>query len=74
MSEQILIDTPSLCKMLNIGKSKLYEMISTEQFGPEPVRAFGRKTLYKVDDVIAWKDANFPNRERFKQYQKGVRV
>jgi len=61
----LLVDVPALLKMLSIGRSRFYEAASSGEFGPEPVKVFGRKKLYRFADVELWVKLGCPSRSKF---------
>jgi len=63
----LLVSVPDVLKMLSIGKSRFYEAVSSGEFGPQPVKVFGRKRLYRVSDVRLWIEKGFPNVEQFEK-------
>ena len=62
--EPLLVSVPDVLSLLCIGRTTFYQMIATGQFGPEPLRVFGKKKLYKFSDVQSWVEQNCPNSEK----------
>ena len=68
----LLVDIPALLKLLSVGKSKFYELQSIGAFGPEPLQVFGRKKLYRAEDIRRWVRDGCPNREKFLSAKGGT--
>lgn len=58
----LLLDGKALAAMLSIGLSKLYQMDRSGQLGPMPLE-FGRRTLWRTEEIVAWVRAGCPRRE-----------
>jgi len=58
----LLVDGKALAAMLSIGLSKLYQMDRSGHLGPMPMK-FGRRTLWRTEEVAAWVRAGCPRRE-----------
>ncbi len=52
-----LVSITDAAKRMGIGKSKLYEMISREEFPRKAVRQIGRRTLVVVSEMERWVSA-----------------
>ncbi|OHB54869.1 MAG: hypothetical protein A2Y12_05510 [Planctomycetes bacterium GWF2_42_9] len=63
--EPLTVDIPGLTRLLGIGKTQIYKLMSEEKF-PEPLPAFGRRTLFSVETIREWIHSGCPNREKFK--------
>jgi len=72
MTEQLLVNANGAAGMLGIGRSLLYQMASDGRLGPMPI-AFGRKTLYRVEELRAWTAANCPPRNLWLKQREGGR-
>lgn len=49
--EPLLLPIPDACRALGVGRSKLYQLIST---GDLSIRKIGRKTLVPREELIAF--------------------
>lgn len=52
-----LVGVTEAAKRMGIGKSKLYEMISREDFPRKAIRQIGRRTLVVVSEMERWVSA-----------------
>ena len=67
--EVLLYDISDLCKVLNCGRTHLNNMRLTGQFAPDPI-LFGRKLLFRADEIRAYVKAGMPNRKHWKWGEK----
>ena len=49
--EPIFLSIPDACRVLGVGRSKLYELISS---GDITIRKIGRKTLIPREDLMSF--------------------
>lgn len=64
VDEQILCSISDAAKLLGIGKSKFYGMLSSGQIGPSPVLLGGKK-MFAPDELRFWACSGCPNRENW---------
>ena len=62
---KILIGVNEAANILDIGRSKLYEMHSSGRLGPMPIR-LGRSLKWRRSEMLAWIEAGCPSRERWR--------
>ena len=62
--EQILCNIGDAAKLLGIGKSKFYSMLSASMIGPKTILLAGKK-MFLVSELKNWAAANCPNRENW---------
>ena len=58
----LLVNAKGLATMLSIGVSLVYQMDSSGHLGPMAIR-FGRRRLWRREEVAAWVRAGCPRRE-----------
>ena len=69
--EPLMANSSAAARLLGgISKSFFYQLHSTGQLGPMPI-AFGRKKLWRVDELRCWVKNGCPNREVWLR-QQGV--
>jgi excisionase family DNA binding protein len=56
------LDIEQVCEAFGLGKSTIYQMIEEGRF-PRPQRNLG-KNRWRESTLIAWCDANDPNRDK----------
>ncbi len=56
------LDIKQVCEATGLGRSTIYALIQQHKF-PKPQRNLGRN-MWRESGLIAWADANDPNRER----------
>ena len=60
----LLLDAKAVATMLSVSLRTIYGMKSTGELGPIPIR-FGRRTLWRYEEIAAWVRAACPRRERW---------
>ena len=60
--EALLWTAEDVCRRLHIGRTRLYASLKSGTFGPVPVKAFGRRLLFRADEVRTWVAAGCPPR------------
>ena len=66
IDEQILVNTGDFARLIGVGKSKLYSMLSANLIGIIP-KMLDSKKMWSVDEIRLWVQAGCPNCE---QWQK----
>lgn len=61
----LLISGGEVCRRINIGKSKLHQMIRSGHFPVRPIR-MGRAVRYRADELSRWVAAGCPNADRWR--------
>jgi len=64
--EKLLVDVTEAARMLGIGRTLLYEMLVDGRLGPIPI-TFGRKKLWRTEELRHWVEAACPGREKWQQ-------
>ena len=62
--EPLLVPASEAARLLSVGRSLFYQMHSKGTLGPMAVR-FGRKTLWRVDELRAWTEHSCPGRDEW---------
>jgi predicted DNA-binding transcriptional regulator AlpA len=60
--ETLLWTAEDVCRCLHVGRTRLYASLKSGTFGPVPVKAFGRRLLFRADEVRKWVAADCPPR------------
>jgi len=60
--EALLWTAEDVCHRLHVGRTRLYASLKSGTFGPLPVKAFGRRLLFRADEVREWVAAGCPPR------------
>ncbi len=60
----ILLDIKQVCQLLNISRSKFYELKEAGKIGPPQV-GLSRKALYRKDEIERWIQLKFPNKKQW---------
>jgi excisionase family DNA binding protein len=68
--EPILLSFSQTCRFLSIGKSLLYQMAADGRLGPMPI-SFGRKVLYRADELRQWVSQGCPPRPQWVKRKGG---
>ncbi len=63
--EKLLWTVEDVISRLQIGKTAFYKSLKYGKFGPMAVHSFGRKNLFKPDEVKAWLAAGCPSRRNW---------
>jgi predicted DNA-binding transcriptional regulator AlpA len=50
---KLMLSPSEVAATLSMSRAKFYQLCSTGAFAPLPIR-FGRKTLYRTNDVEKW--------------------
>ncbi len=66
--EPLLVSASDAAKMIGVGKSLFYQLVSDGRLGPEPVE-LGKK-LYSLSELQSWVDAKCPARSEWIEIQK----
>jgi excisionase family DNA binding protein len=67
-TEKLLVDVTEAARMLGIGRTLLYEMLVDGRLGPIPI-TFGRKKLWRTEELRHWVEAACPPRKQWLQLQ-----
>ncbi len=71
--EPLLIPVDETCRLLGVGRSLLYQMSSDGRLGPKPIKAFGNKTLFNLQELRDWiNEGNFLSREQWLRLRGAV--
>ena len=62
--KKLMLSPLEVAATLSMSRAKFYQICSTGQFGPMPVR-FGRKTLYRTNDVEKWVEGGCQSRTQW---------
>lgn len=69
-SEPLLIGAKKMAEKLAIGKTLLLEMNSDGRLGPAPIKKFGNRTLWDVEEVADWVHQGCVNREEWQKMKE----
>ena len=58
----ICVGVDAVSALCGVCRKTVYQMLKEGRFGPVPVQAFGRRTLWRRSDIEAWAAAGFPRR------------
>jgi len=64
--EPLLVSPSEAARLLGISRSLLYQFISDGRFGIVPI-SFGRKRLYRVQELREYVQAGCPQAEKWQQ-------
>jgi predicted DNA-binding transcriptional regulator AlpA len=68
------LDAKEVCALLGIGKTLLYDMAGDGRLGPKPYRLPGARSIRWIrSELLAWRAAGCPRRERWDAIRKGGR-
>jgi predicted DNA-binding transcriptional regulator AlpA len=71
--ESDLMRTSTVCKLLEVGVTKLKAMRKTGHF-PLKAKRFGRSLRWSRDEYMAWKAAGFPPSSRWGFIREQLKV
>lgn len=69
MDDQLLISSADAAAKLGVGRTLFFEMLCDGRLGPQPIR-FGRKTLFRTDELEKWVQADCPPRNQWMKIRK----
>jgi excisionase family DNA binding protein len=70
----LLIDAKTMGKMLGVSRKTIYNMLADGRLGPQPVRKFGRRTLWSRVEVEEWVQSDCPSKEEWAQRRTSGKV
>lgn len=62
--DSLLVNINQAAKLIGVGRTLFYSMHTNGQLGPSPVR-FGRRILWRVDELTRWVQAGCPKRQEW---------
>jgi predicted DNA-binding transcriptional regulator AlpA len=65
-TEKLLVNISEASSMLGIGRTLFYQMSADGRLGPRPV-TFGKKKLWRTEELRHWVEAACPGREKWQQ-------
>jgi len=65
-TEQLLLSTAEAAKLIGVGRSFFYSLISAGKIGPMPI-TLGNRHLWRTADLEQWVALGCPNREKWQQ-------
>lgn len=63
--EVLLWDVEKICKVLSVGRTRFLASEKSGMFGPMPVTNFGRRKLFRADEVKKWIKCDMPSRRNW---------
>ncbi len=71
----LLLNASKAARLLGVGRSTFYELLSERQIGPEPV-TLGSRSFWERGALEAWVEAGCPSREQWlsEEIEQGVRA
>jgi excisionase family DNA binding protein len=61
----LLIDAAAVAKLLSIGRSTFFALISSGRIGPQPIR-LGKRRLYRRNEIDDWVLRGCPPRRQWR--------
>ncbi len=68
-SERLLVGAGQAAKMLSIGRSHFYSLLSSGQIGPM-AHKLGNRSLFSARELREWVDAGIPSRDKWIEQKK----
>ena len=65
----LLVDATEAARLLGIGRSLFYQLVSSGRFGPQKI-VFNSKKMYSVEEISSWIRASCPAKERWIEIRK----
>jgi len=61
----VLVGVDALAALCGVCRKTIYNMLADHRLGPVPVKAFGRRVLWRRTDVEEWAATGFLAREEW---------